>query len=484
MSQPPPRGQHGARLGFRHFASLINQPQRELSDNHTQMRRVSTSFLLVLVFPLLARTDAPEAMLIIAADQHSAYERTAQIVAAVDRLEAEHPGLPLAILLDGDTLENGNVVARRSRGAVDFAMFSALAKRAPTIVNLGNHETEFDDLAETVARIRASGARVVSNLTDRNTGRPATSPSVRLTLGAHELVVIGVATDDVSTYREAVRSSLGVTDPVTWARAKFPVLLGAAPVKVVLSHAGLKADRGILPLVPDGTLFAGAHDHLRFVQRVGRTVYVHSGSWNAFLTLAWLHRDASGPPRWDVEQIPVSSEHADPSLAALVRETQARYLAPEDREDVAHLPAPLAPAEAAQTVTGALRRGASVDAAFIGNTTFGGGLPSGDVTRAAFDACVRFDGAVFAATVDGARLRRLLAAANQDVDTPFEQRSGEFNVADGPTTLDDVQTYRIVTTDWGAKNSARYFGEPAIAWQVQPGATLKTVVLRTLTAGR
>jgi 2',3'-cyclic-nucleotide 2'-phosphodiesterase (5'-nucleotidase family) len=93
---------------------------------------------------------------------------------------------------------------------------------------------------------------------------------------------------------------------------------------------------------------------------------------------------------------------------------------------------------------------------------------------------VRFDGAIFTATVDGARLRRLLAAANQDADTPFEQRGGEFNVADGPTTIDDAKTYRVATNDWGAKNTARYFAEPAIAWQEQTGVTLNAAVLRTL----
>ena len=69
--------------------------------------------------------------------------------------KAEHPGLPLAILLDGDTLEYGNIVARRSAGAVDFAMFAALARRAPTVLNLGNHEPEFYDLADTVRRVDA-----------------------------------------------------------------------------------------------------------------------------------------------------------------------------------------------------------------------------------------------------------------------------------------------------------------------------------------
>jgi 2',3'-cyclic-nucleotide 2'-phosphodiesterase (5'-nucleotidase family) len=133
-------------------------------------------------------------------------------------------------------------------------------------------------------------------------------------------------------------------------------------------------------------------------------------------------------------------------------------------------------------MTAALRRAAGVDAAFVGNTTFGGGLPSADVTRAAFESCVRFDGPLFVATVTGRRLRRLLAASNQDVRTPFDQRGGEFNVADGPATLDDAKTYRIVTNDWGAKNSGRYFGEPAIAWEADSGATLRAAVLRQLRA--
>lgn len=449
------------------------------------MSRLVAGYALLLVVGVFAPNDAPDAVLVIAADQHSAYERTAQFVAAVDRLKVEHPGVPLAILLDGDTLEYGNVVARRSHGTVDFAMFSALARRAPTVINLGNHETEFYDLAETVARIEATGARVVTNLANRDTGRAVAPSSTRVKLGAREVVVVGVATDNVSTYREGVRPSLNATAPAVWARANLSTLLGPAPLKVVLSHAGLQADRAMLPLVPDGTLFAGAHDHLRFVQPLGRSVYVHSGSWNAFMTLAWLRHDASGAPRWDVEQIPVSSDApGDPGLAALIRKTSAEYLTADDRAVVAQLSEPLAPGEAARMIAGALRRGLNLDAAFIGNTTFGGGFPSTAVTREAFDSCLRFDGTIFVATVDGARLRRLLAAANQGAETPFDQRGGEFNVADGPTTIDDARTYQIATTDWGAKNSARYFGEPPISWQERPDTKLKMVVLGALGTAR
>ena len=105
---------------------------------------------------------------------------------------------------------------------------------------------------------------------------------------------------------------------------------------------------------------------------------------------------------------------------------------------------------------------AKVDAAFIGNTTFGGGLPAGDVTRPAFDSCARFD---------GPSSRRRSVARDCEPCWPRRTRMpihrsparGEFNIADGPPTIDDAKTYRIATTDWGARNTSRYFGEPAMS---------------------
>jgi 5'-nucleotidase / UDP-sugar diphosphatase len=439
----------------------------------------------LLAWQLLGRaTAAPagaEALLMVTADQHSAYARTAQFVALVDEMKAANPGLPVAVLLDGDTFEYGNVVARRSEGAIDFAMFAALARRAPTVLNLGNHEPEFFDLAETVKRVESTGIRVVTNIVNRTTNAPFAPAAVKLALGRDEAVVVGVTTDHRSTYRVAVRPSLDLSDPVTWAKNNFPTLLASAPLRIVLSHAGLIADRGMLPLVSDGTLFVGAHDHLRFVKSVGRTVYFHSGSWNEYASLVWLCRDAQGAPRWLVEQRKLdASSPGDPALAALIRETQQKYLTPSDLAVVGRLKNALSTSEAAQFVARAVRAATKADAAFIGNTTFGGGLPAGDVSQVALDDCVRFDGTICVATVTGARLRRLLAAANQGPDTPFERRRGEFNHAVGLPTIDDARTYRIATTDWGAKNTARYFGEPAIVWQEQPGEKLKAETVAAL----
>jgi 5'-nucleotidase/UDP-sugar diphosphatase len=445
------------------------------------MRSLFAALLFAAAGLLSAAEPAPEAIVVVAGDMHSAYEKSAAFVARIDRLRAENPGVPLAVLIDGDTFELGNAVARRSEGAIEFAMLAALAQRGPVILNLGNHEPEFFGMAETVAKLRAAGVVVLGgNLRDPATGRPYADASTRLKFGAREAVVVGIATDRLTTYRAAVRPTIDPTEPVTWAKQNLPALLTGAALPIVMTHTGLKVDREILPLLPDGTLFAGAHDHLRFVHRTGRTVYFHSGSWTEFMSVARLRREGAGF-RWDVEAVRVEAgEREEPALAALVRETMQRHLTREETAVVGKLREPLGPTAAARYAVEAARLAAGADAAMIGATTFGAGLPAGEVSRFALDASVRFDGPLFVAEVDGAWLRALLARSNQGPDTPFAERAGENLVAVGPATLDPAKRYRFVTTDWVAKNAKGYFGADAPALSEAPDWSLKAAVIAEL----
>ena len=453
------------------------------------MRRLLRALALVPLCLAGLRAAAPaptaaEALVLVVGDQHSAYERTAQLVAHVDRLRAAHPGVPFAVLINGDALEYGNIVARRSAGAIDFAMFAALARRAPTILNLGNHEPEFYAVDDTVARIQATGVTVISNLVNRATGKPFAPASARLRLGAREATVVGLATDKLSTYRAAIRPSLDLADPVVWAKANLPALFPAdTALPILLTHIGLTADRPLLELIPDGTLFAGAHDHLRFVHRTGRTVYFHSGSWTDGYSLATLRADNPGP-RWTVEQFPIAAtDPADPELAALIQKISAQHLIPADLAILGRNPTPaaLAPADAARFVVAALRTAAQADAAMIGATTFGAGLPAGAITRVALDACVRFDGTIWVAEISGTELAALLARSNHDAATPFAARRGENLVAVGPATpLDPARRYRLATTDWAAKNARTYFGSETLGFVEQPTLRLKALVTSAL----
>jgi len=445
------------------------------------MRFAWLSIVLVLAGLMPAADAPPEAIVVVVGDQHSAYERTAQFVGRIDRLKREHPGVPLAVLINGDSLEYGNAVARRTAGAIDFALFAALAQRAPTVINLGNHEPEFHDVAETVQRLAAAGLTVISgNLRNPATGQPYARATTRVKLGPHELTVVGVTTDKLSTYRVAIRPQLDLADPAVWARENFPALLQGAALPVVLSHAGLKADRALLPVVPDGALFAGAHDHLRFVHREGRAVYFHSGSWMDYMAVARLRR-TGGQLQWEVVPERLGTdEPAEPTLARLIGETLARELTPAETARVGRTPRELGPADAASFAVEAARVAAGADVAVIGATTFGAGLPAGEVSRFAFDACVRFDGTLWTADVSGAWLAALLRRANQGPATPFAERGGENLVAATGGDLQPGRTYRLVTTDWVAKNARTYLGDTPPALTERPELKLKAAVLAAL----
>lgn len=452
-----------------------------------QIRRTVFFRFVIFVFLFIAAvfgraaTPAPDAIVLVAGDLHSAYDRTAQFLAHVDRLRTENLGVPVAVLINGDTFELGNAVAKRSAGTVEFALFTALAARVPTVVNLGNHEPEFHAVAETVAKIQATGVIVLAgNVLNPSNRQPYAPATTRLKLGAREAVVVGLTTDRLATFRLAVRPELDLADPVVWAQQHLPALLRDATVPVVLAHTGLKADRAILPLVPDGTLFAGAHDHLRFVHREGRTVYVHSGSWTEFISIARLRMTARGST-WDVEQQRIAPDDpADKTLAALIRATLEQNLTTEETAVVGRTTRALGPTEAARFAVEAARRAAGADCALVGATTFGAGLPAGEVSRFALDACVRFDGSLFTAEVDGAWLQQLLARCNQGPATPWADRAGENLVAAAPAEIIPDRRYRFVTTDWAVKNAKNYFGDEVPVFTEQPALKLKAAVILAL----
>jgi 2',3'-cyclic-nucleotide 2'-phosphodiesterase (5'-nucleotidase family) len=328
--------------------------------------------------------------------------------------------------------------------------------------------------------VEATGVRVVSNLADKATGKLFAPPSMHLKAGNVECVIAGVTTDQLAQYRAAVRPMLDVTDPVVWAKNHFPQIFASDAAPIVMSHAGLRTDRAIFSLVPDGTLVVGAHDHLRFVHEIGRTVYVHSGSWNSHFSIVQLSRSAAGF-HWQAEQVAIEAgDPVDPELAEVIQRVEQKNLNADDLVVLGELDRARSRAEAARWVAQSVAKAAGADAAFIGNTTFGAGLPAGNVSRVALDACVRFDGTICIARVTGAQLREWMGQANETPETPFEQRRGEFLFGDGPTNLDDERTYTIATTDWGMKNRERYFGHADLVFEEHPELRLKTIVAEAL----
>jgi len=424
--------------------------------------------------PASAAARGGRANVLMLSDLHSAYGRLAPLLETMRRV-IRGDRAPSLILLNGDLFEHGNVVAQRTGGSLDWAFIEALTRLAPVVLNLGNHDADLvDDQNTTIARARALGVTVLSNIVDVRTGRPAAAARATLDLG-FPVHLVGLATNSLDTYPKAIRPTLSVPAPVAWARDNLPKAPPDDGLLIVMSHAGLPADKLILPMIPDGTLVLGGHDHLAFDHAQGRTRYVHTGAWGEPLSVATIDRTNRMTP------IRVARLHvdpagpADPALAALVAATLKAQLTPAETAVVARVPKALSLGDTGRRVAAIMAQAAGADVGFMGHTTLGTGLPAGDLTQYAYDAVVRFDGTLMRAEVSAAVLADILSRANQDGDLPLARRTGDF-VYGAPLTRPAKARYAIVTTDWCAKRQKGYFGREDLVFTEVPGLRVKAAI--------
>ncbi|WP_376087374.1 metallophosphoesterase [Roseomonas sp. CCTCC AB2023176] len=428
----------------------------------------------VLTLPLArARADQPpagDALLILMSDQHSAMEGAAGVLAIVDAALAARRGTPAVAIINGDLFEKGNAVASRGKGEADWAFVAALRRRLPVICNLGNHEPDFEEMALVVAKLRALDVQVVTNIADARTGEPLAPDHVDIPLGPRRMRLVAMATDERNTYPAPIRPMIRVPDAVPWARENLPRLLDrGADLNFVLSHAGIAADRQALPLLPDGTLMMGGHDHLMLEHRIGATRYVHTGSWNRAVAFAGV--TFGGTPGIAFTTTAVGAE-SDPAHAATVRDFLAANMTAEDREVLFTLPAAMPLGDAARRACAIVARNAGKGVGLIAHTTFGTGLPAGPVNRLAYDAYFRFDGDAMTSDADAVAVRAILDRANQD-DLPLDRRSGDFLYA--APGIEGAGG--MAAADWAVKNAGRYLGRGDLAFTTPPGPKLKAQVL-------
>ncbi|WP_313591739.1 metallophosphoesterase [Agrobacterium cavarae] len=435
-----------------------------------------TAMLPLLRFPAAADQQAPLRAIIIS-DLHSAYERMGQLLAAIEtRISGDKS--PHIILLNGDLFESGNTVAMRSQGEIEWSFLAALAKLAPTVVNIGNHEPDIDtDLAHFVSRAEGLGVTVLSNIIDKRSGAPYAPASKTFEIGGQQVVVAGLATNAINTYPKATREALTIPQPVEWAKANLSEIVKPDAINIVMSHAGVVADRDILPLLPDGTLFVGGHDHLNFVHEAGATRYIHTGSWSTSMAVA----STPGPGQAaTMETVAIDrSAKPSPALGALIEKTLAQHLTSEERGTVAKTAKAMTVDEAGRRVAELIAAKAGADVGFIGHTSFGAGLPKGEIRRYDFNACLRFEGKLMVTEVDGEVLKQILSRCNQDGDIPLAKRTGDYLYAkpDNPAAKD---RYKLVCNDWSATNQKSYFGRDDLTFSEVPDVKLKQTVLTGL----
>ncbi|MCW0980341.1 metallophosphoesterase [Agrobacterium sp. BT-220-3] len=433
-----------------------------------------TALLPLMVAARAAMAQDVALRAIVISDLHSAYERIGQLLAAIETHMAADK-TPHVILLNGDLFEIGNAVAARSAGEIEWTFLAALAKLAPTVINIGNHEPDIDnDLANFVSRAKALGITVLSNIIDKRSGTAYAPASAEVSVGGQQIVVAGLATNAINTYPKATREMLDIPQPVEWAKANLPGIVKQGAINIVLSHAGVVADRDILPLLPDGTLIIGGHDHLNFVHEQGATRYVHTGSWCTSMTVATITAPGKAAA---IETVAIDrGAPASPALKSLIEQTLEKHLTAEERAVVGKSAKAMTVDEAGRHVAQLIAAKTGADVGFIGHTSFGAGLPEGDIRRYDFNASLRFDGKLMVTEVDGAVLQHILKRCNQDGDIALADRTGDYLYA-MPEKPETKERYRLVCNDWSATNQKSYFGRSDLVFAEVPEVKLKQTVL-------
>lgn len=446
--------------------------------NRRQALSLMAATATLPLMPSLAQAQDGGVRAIVLSDLHSAYERLAQVLAAVEAEIAGNEGAEHIILINGDIFEMGNVAAMRSGGQADWAFLEMLAGLAPTVVNIGNHEPDFDnDLANFVGRAEELGVHVLSNIVDTRTGEAYAPANVVISTGTHAINVVAIATDAINTYPKPTREQLTIPAPVTWAEENLPDLLEGGGINVVLSHAGVVADKAILPLLGGNTLLVGGHDHLRFVHEEGSNRYVHTGSWSSLMSVVSLAEGAVP----EVAQVDIARDGAgNEALAEVIAAVLAEHLTDEERASVGTSPATMTLGQTGRFVAQTIADAAGADFGFIGHTSLGTGFANGDVSLFDYNAVVRFEGKIVTAEVSGAELREIFARVNQDGDSlTLDRRTGDFLYAAPEATIGEG-TYTIAANDWSGINQKAYFGREDLVFAEVPGLLLKSVVRDTL----
>ncbi len=427
--------------------------------------------------------NAPDVTAIILSDLHSPYRRLAQLVAAVERTATEAAGRVL-IIINGDMFERGNGVALRSRVSADMVALARLGEIAPVFFNIGNHETAvLEDMAIFTREATALGVHVTSNIIDARTGELLAPAALTTSVGGRRLALAGIGTDNIFTYRPSIRPTLTIPRPVAWARSLIGGLTRESDAAIILSHAGVAADKAMLDTIPSRALLIGGHDHLAFTHQTDDLAYVHTGSWGNGFAVASMTFNPEGGADTTLTSVAVAPDDpADERVAAAIATAMDEHLTDNDRAVIGEAAQTLDLARSIMFATEAVREATGADVAFLGHTTFGSGLQAGPITRHDFDAYIRFDGDIRTAPIQGSQLAMIMDRANQHLATTLDQRTGDFVYARA-LDIDPGAIYTVAANGWTAINQQSYLGTENLDFAEVPGIRLKQVVADALASG-
>jgi 5'-nucleotidase len=245
----------------------------------------------------------------------------ARIATLKQRVAAE--GRTALLVLAGDFL-GPSVASSVFQGEQTVAALNAAGL---DIATLGNHEFDFgrDTLIKRMSESQFTW--VVSNVIDRNTGKPIGTavPYFVKEIGNVKVGFIGLC---LTTSEIAPDKLTGIrlVNPLEAAAQYLPVLkrLGANVV-VAVTHLAFEDDRALVDRFPAIDIVIGGHEHYPIAATENRTLISKSGSDGKAVARIDVGRRPSGVVEKFYELLPITSALPDdPKTAAVVKAYEDR----------------------------------------------------------------------------------------------------------------------------------------------------------------
>ncbi|MCH8487868.1 MAG: metallophosphoesterase [Candidatus Cyclonatronum sp.] len=421
--------------------------------------------------------------LVCMADLHSATDKMARILPLVKSLASQEEAV--IVLINGDVFER-HPVSLSSGVAAERDFLRQLSALAPVFLNAGNHEGAVsDDMREVAQQMETDGVQFISNMREISGGEPLAPPVVHREVNGVRFSVVGIATDDLSTYRAIHNERWAVPEAFAYAAEELPGLWRNGRLNILMDHDGVLSDRAVFPTLPKPALLLGGHDHLRFITEQDQRLALHTGSYGETVDIVRFQIDGNSAA-YEIESITINDNlPADAAFLAMAKALEETHL-PENLKEIVAANSAIATQTALMKRMAAwLRESCGTDAAALNNTTFGAAMPLGEVRLFDVQRSIRFDGNMWIATLSGSDLITLRNKANQFELDSWEGSTGEYVAGSFPETINPGQTYTLAVNGWVAVgtpfNQMRFLGSEGHAFtQADPPVMIRQTLITNL----
>jgi 5'-nucleotidase len=339
-------------------------------------------------------------------------------------------------------------------------MIATLNAAGLDVATLGNHEFDFgvDVLLKRMSEAKFDW--VISNVVDRQTGKPVggAAPYLVRTFGTLKVGIIGLCLVTEGIGPE-VRQRLQMVDPLRAAATYLPALQAErVNIIVALTHLTFGEDRALALRFPQIDLIVGGHEHYPITAVENRTLISKAGSDAKFVARIDVNRRPGSAVERFYELIPITAAIADEPKTAAVVAAYGEKMGAELNTVIGRTTVPLDGValhlRAGETnlgdfVADAIRADADADVGLVNSGGIRGDRihPAGPITRRTVIEIHPFGNVVCKVAVPG---RVLLAALNHGVSKlplaagQFPQVSGlEMRVDRNAPAGDRVRDVRV-----------------------------------------